>query len=82
MNKRHLWPYVARLPKPLKTIIQYLCGIFTGHSFDGDWGYGGGDYADAWCRHCDKMEQIRKESIWFKDRNAKELMNEVKNDRP
>ena len=54
-------------------LIQFICGLI-GHSFDADWGYGGGDYADVWCRHCDFFTQIPKTSIWFKRRFAKEMM--------
>lgn len=56
--------------------IQYICGLI-GHSFDADWGYGGGEYADAWCRHCDKFSQVHKTSIWFKNREARGLMSIV-----
>ncbi len=63
--------------KPIMKSIQWLCGKITGHAFDGDWGYGGGDTADVWCRHCDYFTQIPKTSIWFTRRYSKEMMEEV-----
>ena len=46
----------------LSKFIQYLCGIICGHEHSKtEWGYGGGDYADSWCRWCNKMIQIPKE---------------------
>lgn len=75
-------PYqVKALPRPLNKILQFLCGI-GGHSFDGDWGYGGGDYADVWCRHCDHFAQVPKTSIWFRDKEAKQMMETLNNPTP
>ena len=76
------WVYVSRIGrvtligKPIKWLIQFLCGL-RGHSYDGDWGYGGGDFADVWCRHCNYFTQVHKTSIWFKSREAKSLMEMV-----
>lgn len=67
---------VKRLWKPIKKAVQFICGL-SGHSYDGDWGYSGGDYADVWCRHCDNFTQVHKTSIWFKRREAKALMEVV-----
>lgn len=38
--------------------FSWLCGKLTGHPPGPDWGYGGGAYADSWCRWCDRMTQI------------------------
>jgi len=70
---------IGRLPiigKILKLCIQKICGI-KGHQFDGDWGYSSGDYADVWCRHCDKFSQVPKTSIWFRDKESKDTMSQV-----
>ena len=56
--------------------MQFICGMI-GHSFDGDWGYGGGEYADVWCRHCNKFTQIPKTSVWFTRRESKGMMDMV-----
>lgn len=76
MGKRYTCYKVKKLWKPLRLFVQFICGL-RGHSFDGDWGYGGGDYADVWCRHCDHFSQVPKTSIWFKRRYAKALMEQV-----
>ena len=57
-------------------LMQFICGLI-GHDYSGDWGYGGGDYADVWCIHCDHFGQVHKTSIWFKRREAKALMATV-----
>jgi len=65
---------------PLRIFIQFLCGLLGGHELSKtEWGYGGGEYADRWCRWCDKRVQVPKESIYFqfKDTNPRELMKEV-----
>ena len=59
--------------------MQFICGVI-GHSFDGDWGYASGEYADVWCRHCDKFEQVPKTSVWFTRRESRAMMDMVGND--
>ena len=74
MPKRRRFPWARR-------ILQCACGIFGGHELSNtEWGYGGGDYADRWCRWCDKMIVVPKESIYFqfRDSNAKDLMSGVR----
>lgn len=76
------WQTVSRirkrlplLGKPIAKLLQVWCGITTKHKFGSEWGYGGGDYADAWCEHCNHYSQIHKESLWFKKRMSKDLMD-------
>lgn len=63
--KRYIqtWQYVARLNRHLPWIarlIQWLCGL-RGHEISKtEHGYGGGKYADCWCRWCNKHLQIPK----------------------
>ena len=39
----------------------WLCGLITKHEIsETDWGYGGGDMCDYWCRWCDKLFQMPK----------------------
>ena len=73
------WNYMPK-DNRLKKVIQFICNIFGGHELSNtEWGYGGGEYADRWCRWCNKMIQVPKESIYFrfKDTNPRELMGQV-----
>ncbi len=73
-----LWFYVPRLPGFLKRLVQLCCGLFGGHELSRtEWGYGGGKYADRWCRWCNKRIQVPKESVWFSFKDSKELMSLV-----
>jgi len=70
---------IGRTPiagKMIKKSIQFVCGLF-GHTYDADWGYGGGEFADAWCRFCDHFEHVHKTSIWFRNREARSLMSQI-----
>lgn len=61
--------------KWLKKSIQWLCGFLGGHELSNtEWGYGGGEFADRWCRWCNKVIKVPKESIYFVNRDAKDLM--------
>jgi hypothetical protein len=62
---RHYWEYPQTwyfMPikwKRLKSALQWLCGHLVGHEpSKTEWGYGGGDKADCWCRWCNKFGQI------------------------
>jgi hypothetical protein len=53
-----LWCYMPR-NKRARKILQWLCGKLTGHELSKtEKGYGGGKFADQWCRWCDKMFKI------------------------
>jgi len=71
------------MPRPRKKkwlvkVLQWLCGFCGGHEISKtEWGYGGGDYADVWCRWCDKLMQVPKTSIIFSNKMARDLMGEV-----
>jgi hypothetical protein len=68
MPKRKWFPWTRRL-------LQFFCGIIGGHELSKtEWGYGGGEYADAWCRWCDQMFEVPKESVYFKSKNARNLI--------
>ena len=67
MPKRKWFPWT-------RAGLQVLCGLFGGHELSKtEWGYGGGDTADRWCRWCDKLIEVPKESIYFqfKESDAK-----------
>lgn len=75
-----LWYYMPRSKKHphIRKAIQWLCGFILGHEFSKtEWGYGGGDRADRWCRWCDKLISVPKESILFQYPEAKDLMRMV-----
>ena len=76
------WPYVAKLRRWhlswLVLIVQFLCGL-RGHELSKtEWGYGGGEYADRWCRWCNKRIIVPKDSIRFAFKDSSALMKEVK----
>ena len=65
-----LWYVWNFRPKPLskwlrRHVIEKICGALTGHEpSETEWGYGGGDYVDRWCRWCNKLLKVhRKEAI-------------------
>ena len=61
-----LW-YCMPSNKLLRKALQFLCGLLGGHELsETEWGYGGGKYADRWCRWCDKLVKVPRESILFK----------------
>jgi len=77
------WPYVSRLRRVpviglfLTKTIQFVCAL-KGHELSKtEWGYGGGDYADRWCRWCNKLIQVPKTSIRFAFKDTADLMKDV-----
>ncbi len=53
-----VWPRLTKL-------LQWLCWLLVGHEpSKTEWGYGGGQYADRWCRWCNKMIRVQKESLY------------------
>lgn len=71
------WWIVSQFPKWLKTFTQWICGK-TGHELSNtEWGYGGGDVADCWCRWCNKLVEVPKTSVYFSHSDSKELMKMV-----
>lgn len=43
----------------LYNALRWTCGKLTGHHVSKtEWGYGGGGYADVWCRWCNQIGQI------------------------
>jgi len=70
------WYYMPQ-KRWLRNLLQWICGKTHHEPSDTEWGYGGGNYADGWCRWCNKMFQVPKESVYFKHREARGLMNLV-----
>jgi hypothetical protein len=59
--------------------LQYLCGLICNHEpSKTEWGYGGGEYCDTWCRWCDKLLKINKESARFMFPNFNEMRPDKK----
>lgn len=45
--------------KKLKKVVQYICGILSGHEISKtEKGYGGGKFIDCNCRWCDKAIKV------------------------
>ena len=79
------WFYISKFKRfkhfqKIKRFLQWLCVVCGGHELSNtEWGYGGGKFADGWCRWCNKMIQVPKESMYFrfKDMDARGLMKKV-----
>lgn len=72
------WVEVAKLRRVpwvgtmLYRFAQWLCGKLTGHHVSRtEWGYGGGDHADVWCRWCNKMGKIPRSELADRYVNAR-----------
>lgn len=57
------WMYVSRMNRipvigkyAVKT-IQFVCALRGHEPSKTEWGYGGGEYADVWCRWCNHAWQ-------------------------
>lgn len=62
---------ISRIPligRPLYRRVVAICGA-RGHTPGGDWGFGGGETVDSWCRWCDHYSLIPKSeaSRYFPD---------------
>lgn len=68
------WPYVVYKPRWLRSFLRWLCGVFKHELSKTEWGYGGGQYVDRWCRWCGKLIQVPKESVYFQFPHAKKFM--------
>lgn len=56
------WAFVCRFPKPVKVLIQRVCARLTEHHLSNtEWGYGGGQYVDRWCRWCNQLVKVPAE---------------------
>ena len=68
---------------PLRCLLEFLCCLMGGHELSKtEWSYGGGDFADRYCRWCDKPVLAPKESIFFqfKEVDAMSLIKEMGED--
>jgi hypothetical protein len=75
------WMYVSKLRRwglpTFVRLIQFLCGL-RGHELSKtEWGYGGGEYADRWCRWCNKLIIVPKDSIRFAFKENAHLMDNL-----
>jgi hypothetical protein len=78
------WHHVAKIRrikfigKPIVKGIQAVCGFIGGHEpSKTEWGYGGGDYADSWCRWCNKLIPVPKEELLTRFPGSGQMMNMV-----
>ena len=57
----HLWGKYLGYRNKKRKFIERICGLLTGHEpSKTEWGYGGGNYVDRWCRWCDKLMKVHK----------------------
>ena len=69
---RQTWKYVSRLRRfplvgpVLVKAIQSFCGLYGHEKSRTEWGYGGGEMADVWCRWCNYRWQIPYSDIMDK----------------
>lgn len=55
-EKLRRWPIIG---SRLFRFVQLACGYLTKHPPSAtEWGYGGGEYVDVWCRWCDKSASV------------------------
>ena len=74
-----LWycmPKAKRFPWT-RAFLQWLCGLTRHELSNTEWGYGGGDYADRWCRWCDKRLRVPKTEIRFQFKETAHMMKKV-----
>ena len=75
VSKVRRWPIVGPW---LYLAIQWLCGKIAGHEASKtEWGYGGGDMADVWCRWCNHQWQVPKSVIQFRNKDTAHLIQDV-----
>lgn len=71
------WAIAARINRKHKwrgLIIKFLCWLLTGHELSKtEWGYGGGDKVDRWCRWCNKHFIVDANAFWFENDTFKEF---------
>ena len=50
---------IPHIGESVYRFIQRTCGELTEHQWNkNEWGYGGGDTVDVWCRWCNHMGTI------------------------
>ncbi len=60
--------------KPMKRLIQWICGVVGGHEKSKtEWGYGGGEYVDNWCRWCNKVIRVSISETRFRHPTFNEM---------
>lgn len=80
------WMYVSkfnRIPvigKYVVKTIQFICGLRGHETSKTEWRYGGGEYADCWCRWCNKFIQVPKSVVQFTHKDSSMLMKQVGNE--
>jgi len=63
------WTWNAKLRQKCKwcaVMWQWLCGLVGHEISQTEWGYGGGENADTWCRWCNKHMTIPKTELQFR----------------
>lgn len=75
-------PPGQHLPPSSKTLravlLQALCAAITGHEMSKtESGYGGGRFADKWCRWCNKRFKVPFEEVVWPE-GAQDLFNDLR----
>lgn len=78
------WAWNSKLRRKCKwcaALWQWLCGL-KGHEISKtEWGYGGGDTADVWCRWCNKLMKIPKTELQFRlDKESRNFLDTIPHD--
>ena len=72
------WHFVSGRGKRITKVIQWICKIITKHPLsETEWSYEGGEYANRWCRWCNKKIRVPKDSIRFEFKDTAWLMDDV-----
>ena len=84
MNYYQTWNYWTKVRRwkiigPwLYRVGQWICGKCIGHEpSKTEWGYGGGDFADVWCRWCNQPGRIAKEELMARFSESREIIWEA-----
>ena len=75
------WAFIVRLErmpvigKYVGNVAKWLCGKLTRHQpSKTEWGYGGGDFGDVWCRWCNQAGQIPRAELADRYANARKTI--------
>lgn len=60
------WDWVADRPWFIRKILEFLCGLFVGHELSKtEYSTWGDNEGARWCRWCNKMFIVPRESLNF-----------------
>ena len=73
------WYFVSGRGSRIAGFVEWACNLITkGHELsETEWGYSGGEFADCYCRWCNKKIRVSKSVIQFKFKDSAWLMDDV-----